>query len=192
MMAYKKFDYLKQSVYLTIFFVFINSNIYASEIVHPEINKQLIRMGKLDSKNRVGVLGSDSYSVRRNNTENLKKIIEKIGWPTVDLVGKYASQMAWLIVQHSDHDLEFQKKILKTLYPLVVKKQIEPRLYAYLYDRTHTPQKYGTQGHCKNGKWVPRDNLDFEQVETLREDFKMMPFKEYIEKGTDFLCNRNK
>jgi len=51
------------------------------------------------------------------------------------LVGKKASQGAWLIAQHADHDLKFQKKCLKLLAEKLKIKKVEPRNFAYLTDR---------------------------------------------------------
>src|SRR3989344_5778883 len=51
--------------------------------------------------------------VQRANTERLKEIIEKSGWPSIDLVGKKASRNAGLIIQHADHDVRFQNTIKK-------------------------------------------------------------------------------
>lgn len=48
--------------------------------------------------------------IDKKNTLKIKKIIERYDWPTINLVGKKASKNAWLLVQHADHDVKFQKK----------------------------------------------------------------------------------
>lgn len=42
----------------------------------------------------------------------MKKIVKKHGWPGISLVGKKASVGAWLLAQHADRDLRFQKNVL--------------------------------------------------------------------------------
>lgn len=46
------------------------------------------------------------------NNAPLKEIIAAHGWPGVMLVGFEGSQSMWLMVQHQDKDLEFQKECL--------------------------------------------------------------------------------
>jgi len=53
--------------------------------------------------------------IMRLNTRNLKEITDKKGCITVSKFGMIASHSAWLIVQHSDHDREFQKKYLEMI-----------------------------------------------------------------------------
>ncbi|MHA1540762.1 MAG: hypothetical protein ACTSXL_05830 [Alphaproteobacteria bacterium] len=49
----------------------------------------------------------------KKNTAFLKKIIqEKKHFPVEKFVGKKCEQNAWLLVQHADLDLEFQKECL--------------------------------------------------------------------------------
>lgn len=78
------------------------------------------------------------------NTQTLKTIIQVYGWPKESIFGKQASDNAWLIAQHADHDIEFQDKCLALLA-----KDTNTRNYAFLYDRVqvnrHRPQRYGTQ-----------------------------------------------
>lgn len=79
------------------------------------------------------------------NTKILKKIVARHGWT--------ASSSAWLIVQHANHDIKFQKKCLK-----LMKKNTKN--WAYLTDRIlvneNKPQIYGTQLYKnQSGKLVP-------------------------------------
>jgi hypothetical protein len=54
-------------------------------------------------------------SIQRINTEKLKKIVSRKGCITISRFGMIASHSAWLIVQHSDHDKDFQKNYLKLM-----------------------------------------------------------------------------
>ena len=53
------------------------------------------------------------------HAEKLKEIVKAHGWPTIPLVGKKASRNAWLLVQHANHDLGFQKKCLARMEQMV-------------------------------------------------------------------------
>jgi len=104
--------------------------------------------------------------VREIRKELLKKIIKEIGWPVISKVGKEASQAAWLVAQHADHDVKFQEYCLNLMKNAsdgdVLKKQI-----AYLTDRilvnTGKKQLYGTQFYLnKKGVYGPRPIKDLE------------------------------
>jgi ATP-dependent Lon protease len=51
-------------------------------------------------------------NIQHRNTKKLKTIIDKKGCITISKFGMIASHSAWLIVQHSNHDREFQKRYL--------------------------------------------------------------------------------
>jgi hypothetical protein len=85
---------------------------------------------------------------------------------------------AWVVAQHSDLDSEFQAKVLDLMEPLVAKKEASGKLFAYLCDRTHRPQRYGTQGSCTGpGVWTPREIQDAASVDERRASVGMMPEK---------------
>lgn len=52
----------------------------------------------------------------KNHTERLKEVVVKIGWPTASKVGSEAASAAWLLVQHADHDPEFQEYCLGLMH----------------------------------------------------------------------------
>jgi hypothetical protein len=45
----------------------------------------------------------------------LNKIIDEIGYPTIEKVGKEASEAAWLVIQHAIGQPHFMKKCVKLL-----------------------------------------------------------------------------
>ena len=123
-------------------------------------------------------------SLDKKNTESLKLIVEEIGWPTVSLVGSEASMQAWLLVQHADHDPEFQVYCLG-----LMKKQsdgeVAKKNIAYLEDRVKVgngePQLYGTQFHTgKSGKLEPRPIENPKQLEERRSQMELGTFESYL------------
>ncbi len=94
--------------------------------------------------------------IDHSNTTQLKEIIGEIGWPTISKVGRVASVQAWLLCQHADHNLKFQKKCLR-LMKAEPKEEVEPWNIQYLEDRIavseERPQRYGTQFH-KNSSGI--------------------------------------
>lgn len=132
----------------------------------------------------------DKEEIFKANAEKLKKIIQLHGWPTIEMVGAAASQAAWLIAQHADHDKEFQLSVLRLIEPLAQQEKIAPANYAYLYDRTHQPQHYGTQGECQHGVFVPFTMAEPEQVEAKRKALKMQSLQDYIAMATRYMCQK--
>jgi hypothetical protein len=97
------------------------------------------------------------------------------------MVGEEAAKDAWLLAQHADSDKAFQLKVLALMEPLVQQHQASPKDYAYLYDRTHYPQRYGTQGTCvSRTEWQPFEIDDIAHVEERRRALKMPPLADYV------------
>ncbi|TAK88998.1 hypothetical protein EPO04_02740 [Patescibacteria group bacterium] len=117
------------------------------------------------------------------HTTRMKQIVEQNGWPTVSMVDKDGSEAAWLLVQHADHDLEFQL----TCLDLMGKKanDVDPINIAYLTDRTLVsrgkPQIYGTQFYRPSGKGkhIPQPIQDPELVDERRAELGLHTLKEY-------------
>jgi hypothetical protein len=91
----------------------------------------------------------DMKAMHDRNAELLNNIIDRIGYPTIDKLGKEASEAAWLVIQHSIGKPAFMKKCLTLLETAVNERKAEPRHLAYLSDRIAVfegrPQLYGTQ-----------------------------------------------
>jgi hypothetical protein len=95
----------------------------------------------------------------KNNTNEIKEILKVHGWLTVSKFGQEADQNAWLLVQHADHDPEFQASIAFLLEQLVPIGETTPSNFAYLADRVAVKyqhlglkQKFGTQAIIIEGK----------------------------------------
>ena len=71
-----------------------------------EIADEIIKMSEVDQQVRKS--GQWDSSIDVANTQRMKEIVEQMGWPTRSKVGGHASEMAWLLVQHADHDRAFQ------------------------------------------------------------------------------------
>ena len=88
-------------------------------------------------------------SVFTSNQNRIEQIFSKYGYTGYDLVGKEGSMNFWLIVQHSDHNPDFQKRVLDKMKIEVEKGNAKPSNYALLVDRVNKNQGdkqiYGTQ-----------------------------------------------
>lgn len=162
------------------------------KIEYPEIAKEIEVMRDFDQDMREKSLEDDSWDdgLDRKNTERMKEIIAEIGWPSISKVGANASTAAWLLVQHADHDVEFQSYCLGLMQEMP-REEVRSEDVALLTDRVRVnkglPQVYGTQFTQVDGKHVPRDIEDPENVDerrklvgldTLDENIKRM-YKKY-------------
>ena len=115
----------------------------------------------------------------------LKEIIEKHGWPGKTLVGVDGAHMAWLMIQHADADLPFQKKCLGLLQAAVKQGEATGVDLAYLTDRVLAAegkkQRYGTQLEQKEGKLVLKPVEDEAKLDARRKELGMQPSAEYLE-----------
>ena len=145
-------------------------------------------MAKEDQRMRKSAYKTGRWdtSIDRKNTERMKRIIKKYGWPTVQLAGRKASQNAWLLIQHADRDVIFQNKCLKLIEKSYKNnpRLINPANIAYLTDRVLTNQGkkqiFGTQFYRnRNGKFVPRLIRNIRNLEKRRAKYGLTPFRKY-------------
>ena len=112
-------------------------------------------MARLDQAVRKS--GGEITVVDQKNLTRMKQIVSDFGWPTISLVGKKASHMAWLLVQHADEDLKFQKHCLNLMKEAIKKKEVMLPDIAYLTDRVLVNQGklqiYGTQFYKPIKDW---------------------------------------
>lgn len=147
-----------------------------AELLQMQEVDQAIRLGELDTPEQISALDA----IDAKHTARLKEVIEAYGWPTVSLVGEEGASAAWLLAQHADADPNFQRRVLELMGPLIKTGEAKPSSYAYLWDRTHTPQRYGTQGRCvAKGQWEPRAIELPEQVDTRRAEVGLPPMADY-------------
>lgn len=119
------------------------------------------------------------HEVDKENTEKLKKIVEKVGWPRIDVFGKEAVNNAWLIIQHADLDPKFQQKCLDLMKGLD-ESDVDKADIAYLEDRirmnTNNKQLYGTQ-FLDGGQPYPIEDID--ELDERRKKMGLGPFEDY-------------
>ena len=174
---------------LVFLFLFLVGGAFSAEITYPDIQRELLEMAEIDRAARTGeLLVWDLEEVDRPNTQRLKEIVGEIGWPTISLVGENGSVAAWLLAQHADRDPEFQKEALLLMGKHIDSGEVRSSDYAYLFDRVHQPQRFGTQGSCKGWYWEPREIESPEKLDSRRESFGLGPFSAYKRK-MDELCS---
>jgi hypothetical protein len=121
--------------------------------------------------------------VDRRHAARMKEIIAEIGWPTVSKVGRRAAHQAWLLVQHADHDVDFQRECLRLMNE-APEGEVSSAGVAYLEDRVRVnegrPQRYGTQFHTnERGELVPRPIEDPEGLDQRRQAAGLERFAQY-------------
>lgn len=128
-------------------------------------------------------LGAAMADVDRSNTEWLKGVVAKHGWPTISEVGKQAAGIAWLLTQHADADLPFQLKVLRVMEPLIPNREVDKQDYALLYDRVMlkiTGKQHRTQLTCIGGKHVPQPLEDDAQLASRRAAMGLPQMADYL------------
>lgn len=170
-----------------------------------QLAKTILQMKKIDQHVRVlatrrGVWDAKKISrIDKYNTLHLKQIVRKYGWPTVALVGKRASHAAWLLVQHADHDVRFQKRCLTLLKKEYIKnpKNIQKQEIAYLTDRVRVNERkkqiFGTQFYIDaKGLFKPRPIFDKVNLSRRRKEYNLGSFRKYLIAGRKYSHSRIK
>ncbi|MCX6744551.1 MAG: hypothetical protein NTX82_03435 [Candidatus Parcubacteria bacterium] len=148
--------------------------------MNKPLREQILKMVARDQRMRFS--GIWDFKIDRENTKALKIIIKKYGWPDIPLIGKKASLGAFLLAQHADRDLKFQKLCLKLLTEKFRKHNVEPQSFAYLTDRVLVnsggEQIYGTQFYTdkKTGEFGPRPIKDKKNLFKRRRQMKLGSF----------------
>ena len=139
-----------------------------ADVGAPDVRAELMEMFRADQAERTGsglppgtkLPPSQDYS----RAARLEEIIAENGWPTEAMVGSDGASAAWLVAQHADFDVEFQREVVALMGVAVTAGQADPTELAYLEDRVAVnsgePQLYGTQIRCRAGKPDPATPLD--------------------------------
>lgn len=134
--------------------------------------------------------------VIQTNFPLVKKILDTYGFPGYDLVGKESSTNYWLLVQHSDFDLPFQKRALKLMEIQVNNNNASGNNYAYLIDRINInegkKQIYGTQIQMTNDGYQPKPVIDSLNVDVRRKKVGLMNLSDYLTKANEAFNEMNK
>lgn len=161
--------------------------VHAADPTHPTLREELMQMSRRDQEVRTAAPTQDNFAswraVDAANLKRMKEIVEQFGWPTYAMVGKDGAQAAWLLVQHGDEDRPFQLKVLAMMEPLVKDGRAGAVDYAYLYDRTHYPQRYGTQGSCvSRTEWRPLLTEAPETLDQRRRELGLPSMADYAKR----------
>lgn len=157
-----------------------------------ELRSELLRRREADQaprrKMRPGTpvdqdLWREMEATQRENVDWLKQVIADRGWPGRSLVGPDGADAAWLIVQHADHDPDFQRDCLGLLEKAAAAREVSQSNVAYLTDRVMLKetgrQRYGTQFRPGKDGPEPFPLEDPDRVDELRAGAGLMPLAEY-------------
>ena len=159
------------------------------------IESELARRVEVDQEARKALFSGSSIdqakvermaAIDLDNTLWMKGLVENHGWPTFDRVGRQGAANAWLLVQHADHDVEFQETCLGLITDAVERDQVDAKNLAYLEDRVAMhrgrPQRYGTQfvpATDDSKRFVPYALADPDRVDEYRASVGLGPLEEY-------------
>ncbi len=155
------------------------------EILSMALEDQTARMQIVDYKNISDEERKSLSEIDAKYNLRLKEIISVYGWPGINLVGLTGASSFWLLVQHQDNDLEFQKQCLEFLEEAVRKQDAQLQHYAYLLDRVrkneNLPQVYGTQWDLIDGQFFLCPVEDPEGLNERRQEVGFGSIEEYLE-----------
>ena len=116
----------------------------------------------------------------------------------IDLAGEEGSQNFWLLVQHSDHDPDFQQEVLEKMKIEMEKGNANSSNYGLLVDRvnlnTGRAQIYGTQldYNMEICQAFPKNLADSINVNKRRKEVGLQPLEEYLNDMTLMHFEMNK
>lgn len=166
---------------------------------NQELADELSKMAEIDQLAAGNITPPKSYkhlsleqwqsfqdSVYSTHKIRLKEVFDKYGFVGYDLAGEKGSSNFWLMVQHSDHNPSFQKKVLRKMKIEVDKGNADSKIYALLVDRVKInsgqAQVYGTQVEYKMNpcRAFPKNLADSGNVNKRREEVGLQPLEEYL------------
>lgn len=162
---------------------------------YPDIAARLLELQAKDLDYRDRLIATDRLNdgydpdmeaIHLENATELQEIVNDIGYPTTDKVGKKASAAAWLIVQHAISAPDFMCRYAEHLARAVNDGEASAIQLAYLQDRiavfSGQPQLYGTQFDWDdNGQLSPNPYDDRALVDARRKQLGMNTLAEQTE-----------
>lgn len=140
--------------------------------------------------------GKAFQKIIHSNFSAIKSIADIYGFPGYDLVGKESSENYWMLVQHSDFDVPFQKRALKLMKIQVDKKNASGQHYAFLIDRINInegkQQIYGTQVNMGENGTNIKPCTDTTNLDKRRLSVELTPIKDYLKKCDEMFYEMNK
>jgi Family of unknown function (DUF6624) len=129
---------------------------------------------------------AEAWAIDADNAAWLKAVIDTRGWPLRSQVGDKGALAAWLLAQHADHDVPFQRRCLVLLQQAVAAGEADPVHLAHLTDRVlraeGRPQRYGTQfwhGPDGRGHLTAQPTEDPTRLDERRLTVGLEPLAEY-------------
>jgi hypothetical protein len=164
----------------------MDNKIISERIIELKNADLQLRAKLIESKKLSEGYNEEMEKLHLQNAAILEEIINSIGYPTIDKVGKEASEAAWLIIQHSIGLPDFMKKCADRLQNEVDQKKADPIHLAYLSDRIAVlegkPQLYGTQFDWdENGDLSPNLFDDLQMVNQRRQSIGLNSLEEQTE-----------
>ena len=121
-----------------------------------ELKNKLVQMAEEDRRLQTQLASDGSLyenypqlirELHLNQANELEKIIETHGWPTISLVGKEGADAAWLILQHAISRPDFIKKCFPVFENAVRENEADIKHLSCLTDGiryfSRKPQVYG-------------------------------------------------
>lgn len=183
---------------------FINERHYSKTLRLPSLRKEINLMTLKDQKLRYervqcdndslcGILTQQIHQSDMDNLDKAKHIVEQYGWPKISEIGKDGQNNLWLIVQHADYDVQFQRRALLGMEKLKTTQEISKENYAFLFDRVQCnlnyKQRYGTQvvwgsnGEASAFRPIREEHL----TDRLRGEMGLQPLQIYaLSYGFDY------
>ncbi len=146
---------------------------------------EILEMAKKDQKARETGQSEIFVPIDQENTARLKEIVAQIGWPTKSKVGEEASAAAWLLVQHADKDIDFQRHCLQQMKS-EPENEVSRIDVVYLEDRVRVHegrmQLYGTQWKEDSEQgFIPYPVENPENLNERRANVGLGSFEKYAE-----------
>ena len=160
------------------------------------LRRALLEMARLDRSVRAELAASGRLSnagyeprmarVHQSHAQRLRRIIESVGWPGSDLVGRDGAEAAWLILQHAISEPDLLRRALPLLKTAAREGKANPAHAAMLEDRIRffegRPQRYGTQlDWDADGNLSPGEVEDPEKLAERRRAVGLPPLEEQVE-----------
>lgn len=166
-----------------------------AQIKDEKLRDELLKMQEVDQKTRedcpkknadeqIKCYAKISEKVDKPNSERLKEIYEKNGFPTFKTVGKEGVEAFMLILQHTP-DENLRQKMLNPIEKAFKRKEISSNEYTNYVDRllVHQgkPQIYGSNFDFKDGKLMMSEVKNLKNLNKIRRKAGLPTIEEYAE-----------
>lgn len=163
--------------------------------LNESLRAEILAMGESDQAAVRAAYGEPGAAKPAENfldrAHRLRALIQQHGWPTASLVGEDGARAAWVVVQHADDDVPFQRQSLTSMESAAAAGEADRRLVACLTDRVRVnsgqPQLFGTQGN--GGARSPEDKV---AIDARRRSLGLPTLDEYrarfAQAGAQTLC----